>query len=276
MTFSGETEGNGLSPVALIGSLSGSGKFTLTDAQLAGLDPRAFDAVTHAVDQGLAIDAVRISDVVGKALESGRLSVKRAEGTIAVSAGQARLIKFSADSGDAQLSLAGNLDLTDGSIDARLVLLGSGEQAGSRPDIFMALKGPVTAPVRSIDVSALTGWLTLRAVENQAKQLREIERASPQPSALPPTPKSGQLPKSELAPRSAPAPAPVGSVPSPAPKSETAAAPRIELVLPPRRPSVPAPKRRRAPALPAPVEIGPLPVPGGAVRPEASAVGRQN
>jgi hypothetical protein len=28
--------------------------------------------------------------------------------------------------------------------------------------------------------------------------------------------------------------------------------------------------------LPAPVEIGPLPVPGGAVRPEASAVGRQN
>lgn len=276
LTFSGETEGNGLSPVALIGSLSGSGKFTLTDAQLAGLDPRAFDAVTHAVDQGLAIDAVRISDVVGKALESGRLSVKRAEGTIAVSAGQARLIKFSADSGDAQLSLAGNLDLTDGSIDARLVLLGSGEQAGSRPDIFMALKGPVTAPVRSIDVSALTGWLTLRAVENQAKQLREIERASPQPSALPPTPKSGQLPKSDLAPRSAPAPAPVGSVPSPAPKSETAAAPRIELVLPPRRPSVPAPKRRRAPALPAPVEIGPLPVPGGAVRPEASAVGRQN
>jgi hypothetical protein len=58
----------------------------------------------------------------------------------------------------------------------------------------------------------------------------------------------------------------------PAPKSETAAAPRIELLLPPRRPSVPAPKRRRAPALPAPVEISPLPMPGGAVRPEASAI----
>jgi len=274
LALSGETEGTGLSPVALFGSLRGSGKFTLTDAQLAGLDPRAFDAVTRAVDQGLAIDAARISDVVGKALESGRLSVKRAEGTIAVSAGQARLSKFSADSDDAQLSLAGNLDLTDGSINARLVLSGSGEQAGSRPDIFMALKGPVTAPVRSIDVSALTGWLTLRAVENQAKQLQKIERASPQSNAPPPKPKNEPPPNSESAPSGAPAP--IGSVPSPAPKNETAAAPRSEVVLPPRRPSIPAPKRRHAPALPAPIEIGPLPVPGGAIRPEASAVGAHN
>jgi uncharacterized protein involved in outer membrane biogenesis len=274
LDLSGELEGSGLSPVALIGSLSGSGKFTLSDAQLAGLDPRAFDAVTHAVDQGLAIDAVRISDVIDKALQSGRLSVQHAEGTLAVSAGQVRLNKFSADSPDAQLSLAGNLDLTDGSIDARLVLSGSNEQTGARPDIFMALKGPVTAPAHNIDVAALTGWLTLRAVENQAKQLREIERASPRPSVPPPTSKSGSPLKSELAPKSAPAP--VGSAPPPAPKSETAAVPRSELVLPPRRPAIPVRKRSRAPALPAPVEIVPLPVPGGSVRPEASAVGQHN
>jgi hypothetical protein len=184
------------------------------------------------------------------------------------------LSKFSADSGDAQLSLAGNLDLTDGSIDARLVLSGSGEQAGSRPDIFMALKGPVTAPVRSIDVSALTGWLTLRAVENQAKQLREIERASPQPNAPPPKPKNEPPPKSESAPSGAPAP--ISGAASPAPKNEAAAASRSELVLPPKRPPAAARKRDRAPTLPAPVEIGPLPVPGGAVRPEASAVGAHN
>ena len=87
-----------------------------------------------------------------------------------------RLSDVTATGKDAALSLAGNLDLTDGSIDARLVLSGSGEAAGTRPDIFMALKGPVAAPARSIDVSALTGWLTLRAVENQAKKLREIEQ----------------------------------------------------------------------------------------------------
>lgn len=217
-----ELVGTGLSPVALFGSLKGLGKLTLRDAQFAGLDPRAFDAVTRAVDQGLAIDAVRISGVVSKALDSGQLSVKRAEGTIAVSAGQLRLSNAAADSKDAELSLSGNLDLTDGAIDARLVLSGSSQAAGSRPDIFMALRGPVTAPARSIDVSALTGWLTLRSIENQAKQLRAIESAPPHPK-----------------------------VKTPAPNSEN------------------------APALPAPVDIRPVPVPGRSGQPAAS-VGPQN
>jgi hypothetical protein len=146
------------------------------------------------VDQGLAIDQARISNVVGKAMDSGRLTVKHAEGTIAVSAGQLRLSDISADSKDAALSVAGHLDLTDGSIDARLVLSGAGEATGGRPDIFMALKGPVTAPARSIDVSALTGWLTLRQIDNQSKQLREIEKAQPQPNAPPPKQKSERAP----------------------------------------------------------------------------------
>jgi uncharacterized protein involved in outer membrane biogenesis len=219
--FSADVAGAGLSPVALIGSLQGTGKIVLSDAQFAGLDPRAFDAITRAVDQGLAIDAARISDVVSKALDSGQLAVKRADGTIAVSAGQVRLSNVTADSKDAALSLAGNLDLTDGSLDARLMLSGAGQAAGARPDIFMALKGPVAAPARSIDVSALTGWLTLRAIENQSKQIRDIENAQ-----RPPKP--------------------------PQPRSET------------------------APALPAPVDVRPLPVPGrGSRQPEAS-VGPQN
>ncbi len=222
LALAAEVEGTGLSPVALIGSLQGSGKIALADGQLAGLDPRAFDAVTRAVDRGLAVDAARISDVVVKALESGQLAVKHAEGTIAVSAGQVRLANVTAEGKDAGLSLAGNLDLTDGTIDARLVLSGSAQAAGSRPDIFMALRGPLAAPSRSIDVSALTGWLTLRAVENQSKQLRAIESASPQPRGQAATPKA-----------------------------------------------------ERAPALPAPVDIRPVPAPGRA-RPPAASVGPQN
>jgi large subunit ribosomal protein L24 len=104
------------------------------------------------------------------------------------------LSSASVDSKDADLSLSGNLDLTDGSIDARVVLSGSGRATGARPDIFMALQGPVVAPARSIDVSALAGWLTLRAVENQTRQLRAIESAPAKPAAPP------SEPKSELAP----------------------------------------------------------------------------
>jgi uncharacterized protein involved in outer membrane biogenesis len=285
LALSGDVKGSGLSPVALIGSLQGSGKFTLSDAQFAGLDPRAFDAVTRAVDQGLAIDANRISDVVGKALQSGRLEVKQAQGALAISAGQVRLTKFDAESDAAKLSMSGNLDLTGGMLDARLVLSGAGEAAGTRPDIFMALRGPVTAPERSIDVSALTGWLTLRAIEIQAKKVRELEREralerqreqeleKERAARTPPAP-----PKSTV-----PAPAPIAQ-PAPPAKKDNAAAP-LELTPAPKSKAKPNPKPRpaparafkpqRAPALPPPVVIGPLPTPGGAVKPEASAVGPQ-
>ncbi len=221
LALSAEVKGNGLSPIALIGSLQGTGKFALSGAQFAGLDPRAFDAVTQAVDRGLAIDAERITDVVNKALDSGQLSVERIEGAVALSAGQVRLSNVSADGKGAKLSLAGTADLTDGSIDARLLLSGAGQNAGTRPDVFLALKGPLMAPVRSVDVSALTGWLTLRAIDNQAKQLRAIEESAAQ-----------------------------------------------------SKPTTPVPKVERAPALPAPVVIKPLPLPRRV--PSGASIGPQN
>jgi hypothetical protein len=62
-------------------------------------------------------------------------------------------------------------------IDAHVVLSGSAAGASARPDIFMSLNGPLAEPQKSIDVSALTGWLTLRAAENQAKKLKALEEA---------------------------------------------------------------------------------------------------
>ena len=204
-----EGEAVGMSAVALVGSAKGSGKIELTDAQLAGLDPRTFDAVTRAVDQGLAIEQSRIAEVVRKSIGSGRLSVRRAESALTVSAGQIRLSKPAVDSKDAALSVVGAFDLTDGLIDARLVLSGKSEAAGARPDIFIALKGPMPDVSYNIDVSALTGWLTLRAVEYQTKRLRAIEPAPPQPPTRP-------APKVNSAP---PLPTPTDIKPAPKPRS---------------------------------------------------------
>ena len=209
LNLSLEGEATGLSAVALVGSAKGSGKIELADAQLAGLDPRTFDAVTRAVDQGLAIEQGRIADVVRKSIGSGRLSVRRAESALTVSAGQIRLSKPAVDSKDAALSVAGAFDLTDGLVDARLVLSGQSEAAGARPDIYIALKGPMPDVSYNIDVSALTGWLTLRAVENQTKRLRAIE-LGPQLPAARPAPKVNPAP---------PLPAPTDIKPAPKPRN---------------------------------------------------------
>ena len=207
-----EVEGTGLSPVALIGSLKGSGKVVLTDGQIAGLDPRVFNAVIRAVDQGgVPIERSRISDLVVKSLENGPLSLKRAEAVMRVAAGQLRIDKVTVDSADAALSAASTLDLTDGTMDARLTLTGQGTAAGARPEIFVSLKGPSNTPARSVDVSALTGWLTLRAVDDQTKRLRTMENAPPQQRARP-------APKNQS--QQAPAlPAPVDIRPAPAPRN---------------------------------------------------------
>jgi hypothetical protein len=99
-------------------------------------------------------------------------------------------------------------------MDARLALSGRSEAAGARPEIYVTLKGALPAPRRSIDVSALNGWLTLRAVEIQAKRLRAIEGTPPQ--------------------------------------------------------GRPAQRGKQAPALPAPIDIRPVPAPRSAGRPAAS------
>ena len=86
-----DVEGSGLSPASLIGSLSGAGTITLEDAQISGLDPKAFNAAIRAVDQGLAVDAPRIRDIVATVLDGGRLAVPRLDAALAINAGQARI-----------------------------------------------------------------------------------------------------------------------------------------------------------------------------------------
>ena len=90
LTFEATAEGTGMSPAALIGSLEGSGTFTLESGRIVRLDPKAFEAVTRAVDQGLPIDLARLRDRTESALSGGALALARSEGAITIAAGQAR------------------------------------------------------------------------------------------------------------------------------------------------------------------------------------------
>src|SRR5215510_15349553 len=66
-----ELEGTGRSPIALIGSLKGSGTFSLQDGGAQRLDPAAFETVIRSVDQGLQLDGARVRDRMEQALSSG-------------------------------------------------------------------------------------------------------------------------------------------------------------------------------------------------------------
>jgi hypothetical protein len=78
----------------------------------------------------------------------------------------------------AVLALAGALDLNTGAVDARMTLTAPPPAHAlirSQPELAVTLKGPLAAPARSLDVSALIGWLALRAAELQSRRLESIE-----------------------------------------------------------------------------------------------------
>ena len=187
--FDLSAEGTGMSAGALIGSLEGGGRFTLENGRLARLDPAAFEAVMRAVDRGLPVNATSVRERLESALAGGGLAIARAEGPIVINAGQARLGNTVVRAQGADLTVGGSVDLAEGTLDARLLLSGPGGASvpiNARPEVTIALKGPINAPKRTVDAAALANWLALRAVEQQAKKLDMLEGREASPPPAPP------------------------------------------------------------------------------------------
>jgi len=237
-------EGTGLSPKALVGSLNGTGIVTLDQVQLSALDPKAFAAATRSVDQGLPLDASRIREVVTRAFESGPLVVHNAEASLSIAAGVARIESFTARAETAELTATGSYNLAESLVDARLAMLGPAAPGNPvRPELGIHLRGPSSAPLRSLDVSALTGWLAMRSVDRQTKRIEAIEQGRPAETPTPESESESSLPDvSPILPRRRPPPqAAQPSAPQPlAPRPQTGLDP-----LPPPVEIRPAPGERR-------------------------------
>ncbi len=255
VNFNAELDAAGRSPKALIGSLNGAGTLTVADARVKGLDPKAFAVAMRAVDQGLPLDGIRVRDVMLPALDNGPLAIGVAEMAFTVSGGQVRFGTLLAQADGADVTMSGLLNLAERTLDSRILLTDkAAATAAGRPEIAMQLKGPVASPDRNVDVAALTGWLALRAVEQQAKKLEAIERGAvppvtssvpPPASAVPPPTlpeRMSVLPRTRPAAeiRAAPLPPPVDIRPAPG-------------FAPPPPQSEPRPQSRSAPQLLAPL-----------------------
>jgi large subunit ribosomal protein L24 len=275
-----EFEGSGLSAASLVGSLKGAGLITLEDAQISGLDPKAFNAALRAADQAAAVDAAKIRDVVATVLDGGALAVPRLDAPFTLSAGQARLGPITAQAQGADLIIVASADLAETSFDMRLTLSGPviGEgSATTRPEILVLLKGPAGAPKRTVDVSTLSGFLMLRSVERQARQIDAIEaerrdaerREAERKEAERKEAERKEAERREAAARSAPIPTPApAALPAPQILDEATPDPAPPSIMAPERQTRPRPAApqvrtppatERPPALPPPLNIGPAP-----------------
>ena len=108
-------------------------------------------------------------------MEGGRIVVPQADADITMASGQINIANATMRAqGGATLSLRGMLDLKEEAVDANLKLTQpSPANALTQlpPELTIAVRGPLAAPERTLDLSVLMGWLTLRVTEQQTWRL---------------------------------------------------------------------------------------------------------
>jgi large subunit ribosomal protein L24 len=253
----------GRSASALAGALSGNGTVTLESADIAGLDPRAFDIAIRASDSGEATDDARLRRIVEPALSAGALSVKSAQIPFTIRDGRLRVGATALDAKDARVILSGGYDIPADQADIRAVLASTATgQTTSRPEIQLFAAGSPDALARTVDVAALSSWLAVRAIDRETRRLDSIERGDPMqafPASIPPAAAAQPSPRM---PNAAPPDQPLSEAPVQRRDPRRLSKPRISAPRPAGSPNPGAPvfSEHVAP-LPPPIEVRPVPGP---------------
>nr|WP_249123267.1 MULTISPECIES: AsmA-like C-terminal region-containing protein [unclassified Bradyrhizobium] len=211
----------GRSAGALLGALSGNGTIAIEAARIGGLDPRAFDAAIAASDTGQAANDRALRDVVTAALKGAPLAVPSVQVPFSIRDGSLRVIATTLDADGARAIVSGGYDITADQADLRASLTATriGTET-SRPEIQLYAHGPPERLDWTLDVTSLSSWLAVRAIDRETRRLDAIERGEPAPAG--------------------PAPAsPPAAARPPATLSPTVALPQAQ-PLPPATPSPPA------------------------------------
>jgi uncharacterized protein involved in outer membrane biogenesis len=248
----------GRSASALSGALTGSGTVTLESAKIAGLDPRAFDAAVRASDSGQVKDDVRLKQIVEPALAAGSLSIASAQVPFNIRDGRIRVGATTLDGNGVKAIVSGGYDIPADQADIRAALALT--MVAGRPEIQLFAVGTPDALSRSIDVAALSSWLSVRAIDHETKRLDAIERGEPPP----PAPAPLLLPPQEDAPSpQAVAPGePLTPVPLPGrDRRKLPAKPKAVAPRPQAAPPVPVTSKQQVAPLPPPIEVKPAPAP---------------
>ncbi|MGY8632235.1 AsmA-like C-terminal region-containing protein [Bradyrhizobium sp. 14AA] len=253
----------GRSVAALTGALAGNGTVTLDSAEIAGLNPRAFEIAIRASDGGQVSDDNRLRQLVEPALAAAPIAVTSAQIPFTIRDGRLRVGATPLEAKNARAIVSGGYDIPADQADIRASLTPiMNGLSGAPPEIQLFAAGPPDRLNRTIDLAPLSSWLAVRTIDRETRRLDAIERGEPPPAtaALP------TLVSPEAAPEQAPAIVPLpGQDPrrtppkpkaAPTPKAPQAApaAPSPPLTNPPLASQQAAP-------LPPPIEVRPAPGP---------------
>ena len=256
----------GRSAAALTGSMSGSGTVTLEAAKIDGLNPRAFEVAIRASDSGQATDDAKLKQFVEPVLRAGALSIPAAQIPFNVRDGRIRVGATTLSGTGANAIVSGGYDIPADQADIRVAVASTAVPTTSRPEIQLFMVGTPDALNRTVDVTALSSWLAVRAIDRETRRLDAIERGEPPPRmpAAIPLPAEAAPEGPDAATATAPATLPPGRDPRRPPQQPRVSAPRPPLAPPAAIPPAPSPpatvaNQPQVAPLPPPIEIKPVP-----------------
>ena len=257
----------GRSVQALTGSLSGAGSFALDNVRIPNLDPRAFDIAVRAGDAGQPTGDAQLKALLEPVLAAGTFTVPSAQVAFVVSDGRLRVGATTLESEGARAVISGGYDIAADQADMRASMIST--VLPGRPEILLLAYGTPDAPVRSLDLTSLSSWLAVRAIDRETRRLDAIERGETPPPIVAIPPPAPATKDAAIAPQPVPAQPDAapglqpGDVPGSDPRRVAPARPKA---VAPRPPQIAAPgEAQAAPALPPPIEV--KPAPGPAPRP---------
>lgn len=173
-----ELDGAGRSISAIVAGLNGGGTFSVTDGDLRGLNPQAFDLVVRAVDAGLELEDARIEEAFLSHMQAGQLAFESLEGSVGLVGGRISARNVVVDAQSAEVFGSAEADLNTLTIDSDFTIrVDPGDDAvtGADPQVGLLFQGPVDGPERRIDIAPFTAYLTLRAFEQEVERVERLQ-----------------------------------------------------------------------------------------------------
>jgi hypothetical protein len=168
--------GSGESVAAIVANLSGAGSLRLSNFKLERLNAEAVQRVISSTrGDANALDAKRLQNLIGEQFGRSAFTAASVEMPLTVVGGVVRASPVVVDGGPSAWQGAVSIDLKSLNIDANGLLVSRNRPegwTGMPPQVSLAWRGPLAAPRRDTDASALAASL---AAIHLTKELERVE-----------------------------------------------------------------------------------------------------
>lgn len=172
-------EATGPSVADLAAALSGSGQLQLKQATVRGLNLDILNGAIAAADlMGGEISAEAIAPVVESSLSAGQTALGDLAIPFTVTGGKVIAQNIPATVGAARLEGSMEADLAANRLAAAVTVTldpGAEAQSGAEPQFTLSFAGAASDPGRTLDVTALSNFLSLRAFEKERLRVERLQ-----------------------------------------------------------------------------------------------------